>query len=103
MGVCSCLCPVYSAMALFNMPSSIPFLLLAFALAGATRVGSDRDMCDEAKTWCTGESRTLPGDATCTARCSLFVTRTYTCSDLEVNPDSNQPMLGYVNIPEQLN
>merc|ERR1711971_784393 len=102
MGVCSCPCSVYSAMALFNMPSYIPFLLLAIALAGAYTVDSDRDICDEAKTWCTGECRTLPGEATCTAKCSFFVSRTYTCSDLEVNPESHQPMLGYVNIPEQL-
>merc|ERR1712037_1049634 len=94
------LLPRVYVMALFNMPSSILFLgLVAVVLAGANTVDSDRDTCDEAKTWCTGECQTLPGDATCTAKCSLFVTRTYTCSDLEVE---SHPMLGYVSIPEQL-
>ena len=32
---------------------------------------------------------------------SLFVTRTYTCGDLDVKV-LPQPMLGYVDIPEQL-
>merc|ERR1712037_325222 len=97
MGVC--FCPAVYVMALFNMHSSILFFGLAFVLAGANMVDSDRERCDEAKTWCTGECQTLPGDATCTAKCSLFVTRTYTCSDLEVESHS---MMGYVSIPEQL-
>merc|ERR1712203_1016678 len=95
MGLCQLCC--CSAMAFFNMSLSIIFILLALA-AGATSVDSDRDMCDQAKAWCTEQCRTLSGDASCTAKCGLFVSRTFTCSDLEMLP---QPMLGYVNIPEQ--
>merc|ERR1711974_192002 len=93
---------VSSAAAVVPWPSSTclcrSYSLLALA-AGATSVDSDRDMCHQAKAWCTEQCRTLSGDASCTAKCGLFVSRTYTCSDLEMLP---QPMLGYVNIPEQI-
>merc|ERR1711936_689516 len=85
-----------------KMNLSVIFLVLVAAVAGgANTVGSDRDVCDEAKSWCTSQCQTLPREGTCSAKCNLFVTRTYTCGDLDVKV-LPQPMLGYVDIPEQL-